>query len=162
MRSLAPNIRRTHPAINLAPHSQQLLEHLLLRESVTSYTFALFLKDECHPTLREALIQLCIYMRPLDGPQAVIRTDPAAGFKSLVNDKLLQQHRITIELGHAKNPNKNPVAERAIQELESELLRQDPSGGADSSLTLALATATLNSRIRSRGLSAREMWTQRD
>ena len=29
-------------------------------------------------------------------------------------------------------------------------------------VTLSVATATLNSRLRSRGLSAREMWTQRD
>ena len=101
-------------------------------------------------------------MCPLDGPPAIIRTDPAPGFKALVNDKSLHQHRITLELGHAKNPNKNPVAERAIQELEFELLRQEPLGGAVSSLTLAVATAALNSRIRSRGLSSREMWTQRD
>ena len=63
---------------------------------------------------------------------------------------------------HAKNPNKNPVAERAIQELEFELLRQEPLGGAVSSLTLAIATDALNSHIRSRGLSSQEMWTQRD
>ena len=99
-------------------------------------------------------------MRPMDGPPAIIRTDPAPGFKALVNDTSLHQHRITLELGHAKNPNKNPVAERAIQELEFELLRQEPRGGAVSSLTLAVATAALNSRIRSRGLSSREMWTQ--
>ena len=60
-----------------------------------------------------------------------------------------------------KNPNKNPVAERAVQELEDELLRQEPSGGSVSSLSLAIATARLNSRIRYSGLSARELWTQR-
>ena len=43
-----------------------------------------------------------------------------------------------------------------------ELLRQEPLGGAVSPLTLAVATSALNSRIRSRGLSSREMWTQRD
>ena len=53
----------------------------------------------------------------MDGPPAIIQTDPAPGFKVLVNDKSLHQHRITLELGHAKNPNKNPVAERAIQAL---------------------------------------------
>ncbi|KAK3742099.1 hypothetical protein QZH41_007659 [Actinostola sp. cb2023] len=101
-------------------------------------------------------------MRPLDGPTAVIRTDPAPGFKALTVDQLLCHHRITLEIGNAKNCNKNPVAEKAVQELESELLRQDPLGGAISPVTLAIATASLNSRIRSRGLSAREMWTQRD
>ena len=95
----------------------------------------------------------------MDGPPAVIRTHPAPGFKALVNDPLLKKQRITIELGQAKNPNKNPVAERAVQELETELLRQEPLGGAVSPLTLAVATSALNSRIRSRGLSSREMWT---
>ncbi|CAB4040431.1 Hypothetical predicted protein, partial [Paramuricea clavata] len=36
------------------------------------------------------------------------------------------------------------------------------SGGPVSHVTLAVATANLNSRIRTRGLSAREMWSQRD
>ena len=129
---------------------------------MSSYTSSLFLENERHETLRDALIRLCLEMRPMDGPPAVIRTDPAPGFKALVNDLLLKKHRITVELGQAKNPNKNAVAERAVQELETELLRQEPLGGAVSPLTLAVVTSALNSRIRSRGLSSREMWTQRD
>ena len=118
------------------------------------------IEDERHHTLCDALVRLCIQLRPLDGPPAVIRTDPAPGFKSLVNDQLLQHHRIVLELGNPKNPNRNPVAERAVQELEIELPRQDPLEGAVSEVTLAVATANLNSRIRSRGLSSREMWSQ--
>ena len=34
-----------------------------------------------------------------------------------------------MDLGQAKNRNKNPVAERAFQEIENELLRHDPQGG---------------------------------
>ena len=34
------------------------------------------LPDERHDTLRDALISKCINMRPLDGPLAVIRTNP--------------------------------------------------------------------------------------
>ncbi|KAJ8349610.1 hypothetical protein SKAU_G00247400 [Synaphobranchus kaupii] len=94
--------------------------------------------------------------------RALVRTDPAPAFKSLASDDLLHHHRITLELGRAKNLNKNPVAERAVQELEEELLKQEPRGGPVSSTVLAIATTCLNSRIRSRGLSAREMWTQRD
>ena len=147
-------------AADVIKRSRQLI--FVLRETVTSYTSSLFLENECHQTLRDAIVKLCLEMRPMDGPPAVLRTDPAPGFKALVNDPLLKQHRITIELGQAKNPNKNPIAERAVQELETELLRQEPLGGAVSPLTLAVATSTLNSRIRSRGLSSREMWTQRD
>ena len=149
-RSFAADIKR----------SRQLI--FVLRETVTSYTYSVSLEHERHQTLRDAIVKLCLELRPMDGPPAVIRTDPAHGLKPLVDDPLLKKHRITIELGQAKNPNKNPVAERAVQELETELLRQEPLGGVVSPLTLAVATSVLNSRIRSRGLSSREMWTQRD
>ena len=147
-------------AADVMKRSRQLI--FVLRETVTSYTCSLFLENERHQTLRDAIIKLCMEMRPMDGPPAVIRTDPAPSFKALLNDPLLKKHRVTNELGQPKNPNKNPVAERAVQELETELLRQEPLGGAVSPLTLAVATSALNSRIRSRGLSSREMWTQRD
>ena len=147
-------------AADVIKRSCQLI--FVLRETVTSYSSSLLLEDERHQTLRNAIVKLCLEIQPMDGRPAVIRTDPAPGFKALVNDPLLEKHRITIELGQAKNPNKNPIAERAVQELETELLRQEPLGGAVSPLTLAVATSALNSRIRSRGLSLREMWTQRD
>ena len=41
---------------------------LVLRECVTSYTVSSFLPDERHDTLHDALISLCINMRPFDGP----------------------------------------------------------------------------------------------
>ena len=144
-------------AADVIKRSRQLI--FVLRETETSYTSSVSLEDECHQTLRDAIVKLCLDLLPMDGPPAVIRTDPAPGFKALVNDPLVKKPRITIELGQAKNPNKNPVAERAVQELETELLRQEPLGGAVSPLTLAVATSALNSRIRSRGLSSREMWT---
>ena len=147
-------------AADVMKRARQLV--LVVRECVTSFTVAMLVEDECHQTLRDGLIRLCVELRPLDGPFAVIRTDPAPAFKALVADSLLVQHRISLELGRAKNPNKNPVAEKAVQELEEELLRQQPRGGPVSARLLAIATACLNSRIRSRGLSAREMWTQRD
>ena len=76
--------------------------------------------------------------------------------------KLLKHHRLTLELGRTKTMNKNPVTEKAIRKLEDELVRIDPTGCHVTHLALALASASLNSRIRSRGLSAREMWFQRD
>ena len=135
---------------------------LVLRETTTAFTNATIISDEQHTTLRDNLIRLSVEMRPLEGPSAVIRTDSAPGFQSLKDDKLLRQCRITIEIGRTKNPNKNPVAERAIQELELELLHQDQSGNLVSPLTLSLAVSRLNSRLRRSGLSAREMWLQRD
>ena len=135
---------------------------LVVRECVSSCTISCLVQKEQHTTLREAIIQICVELFPLDGPPVTIRTDPALAFKTLINDQLLIRHHIKLEIGHAKNDNKNPVAERAIQGLEDELLRQDPSSAAVSSILLAVATVTINTRIPFRGLSAREMWMPRN
>ena len=57
-----------------------------------------------------------IELGPLDGPPAVIRTDPVPGFSALCHDDLLSSHNIRIELGHAKNKDKDPVAEKAVRD----------------------------------------------
>ena len=147
-------------AADIPKQSRQLI--LVLRECITSYTSTLLVVDEKHGTLRDGLIQLCVGLRPLDGPNAVIWCDPAPAFRALVNDQVLLQHKISLEIGRVKNQNKNPVAEKAIQELEHELQRLQPEVGPVSPRTLFVVTAHLNSRIRGHGLSSREMWTQRD
>ncbi len=134
----------------------------VLRECVTSYTATCLIQDERSETLRSALLRTTLELRPLDGPPAVVKTDSAPGFASLVTDKLLTQHGLSIEIGRAKNINKNPIAERAVQELEAEIRRDNPTGGQLTSVSLAIATARLNSRIRSGGLSSRELLFQRD
>ena len=135
---------------------------IILREVVTSFTSSSLITNEQQTTLRDNLLQLCIPLRPLDGPPTVVRVDSAPGWKALKNDECLRKHNITIELGREKNKNKNPVAEKGVEELELEILKQQPLPGPVSSLTLSLATARLNARIRSRGLSSREMFFQRD
>ena len=147
-------------AADVIKRERQLV--FVLRESITSFTAACLIDNEQSCTLREAMVQLCLGLRPEHGPMALVRTDAAPGFQGLVNDDQLRQLRICIEIGRVKSPNKNPVAERAIQELEAELLRQKPCGGPVSKVTLSIAVARLNTRIRSHGLSAREMWFQRD
>ena len=96
-----------------------------MRQSVTSYTLACLIDNEDHVNLRNGLIQLCVGLIPLDGPSATIHTDPAPGFQKLVQDDFLAQHRIVIELGRVKNVNKNPIAEKSVQELEDEILKLD-------------------------------------
>ena len=122
----------------------------------------MLIDGEDHATLRNVLLQLCLALRPLEGPPASVRVDPAPGFQALLDDKTLRKYQISLEIGRKKNINKNPVAERAVQEVEYELLQQDPTGGFVSPVTLSIALSRLNSRLRSRGLSAREMWSQRD
>ena len=91
-----------------------------------------------------------------------VRIDHAPGLVPLVNDDILQSHGIKLVLGRIKNANKNPVADKAIEELGNEILRLSPEGGPISHTTLALATSLCNSRIRREGLSSLELWTQRD
>ena len=135
---------------------------LVVRECVTSFTVTQLVENEQHGTLRDALVFLLVELCPLDGPPCVVRTDAATGFQALVGDQLLRKHNITIELGRIKNSNKNPVAEKAVEELHVELRKFHPQGGSVSRQQLSLATACLNSRLRNRGLSAREMLFHRD
>jgi len=134
----------------------------LLRETVTSYTLTSIIQDEGHDTLRSVLVQLVCLLNPLEGPRCTVRCDAAPGFRALQKDETLLSMGIQLDIGRVKNVNKNPVAEQAVQELELEVLKIQPHSGPISPLALSRATATLNSRIRSRGLSAREMWFQRD
>ena len=135
---------------------------LVIREYVTSLTRAALLPSEKHDDIRAAIVSLIHDIIPLDGPLTVVRTDNAPGFQPLVDDQFLVENRIRIDLGRIKNMNRNPVAERAVQELEAEILRLTNVPGPISPLTLSRVTSTLNSRIRSDGLSSREIMYQRD
>ena len=135
---------------------------LVVRENVSSFTWAKLLGNECGSELRDSIIQLLIEYCPLNGPPAVIRADPGPGFNSIRNDPKLLLHHITLDIGRTKNVNKNPIADKAIQELELELCRLDPQGGPVSTTNLAIAVAQLNSRLRHHGLSSREILLQRD
>ena len=107
----------------------------VLRDVMTSYTWSIIIHNEQAKSLREALLMLCIPNRPIDGPQCVVRVDPAPGFVSLAEDNDLSSHGIVLDIGRVKNINKNPVAERAVEELENEILKQDPKGGPVSGIT---------------------------
>ena len=132
---------------------------LLTRDVHSSFTTATTIPDETADSLRASLISTTSLVRK---DQCLIRVDNAPGFQALHNDEILHQHGITIDLGRIKNPNKNPVAERAVQEFEEELLRINPSGKAVSFSELSVAVNTINSRIRNRGLSAKEILFRRD
>ena len=135
---------------------------LVLRECTTSFTASCLVPDEKQDTLRDALTQLIVGLHPLDSPRTIICVDPSPGFQSMANNDSLHHLNITIKDGRVKNKNNNPVAEKAVCELEEELIRQEPGGRPVSAVGLALATARLNSRLRLPGLSSRELWTQRN
>ena len=139
-------------------HRQSIL---VLRECTTSFTASCLIPDERHDTLRDALTWLIIGPHPLDGPSAIVRVDPAPGFASMSSNDSLKHLNVTIEVGRV-NKNKNPVAEKAVRELEEELIRQEPGGRPVGEVGLVIATAGLNSCLRFSGLSSRELWTQRN
>lgn len=60
---------------------------------------------------------------------------------------------VSIHVGRIKHKNKNPVAKKAVRELEEELIRQETGGRPICEVGLAPATARLTSR---------ELWTQRN
>ncbi len=135
---------------------------LVLRETVSSYTLSTMLESERHADLRDGLVTLASQVKSLGDCGIHIRVDSAPGLVALKNDSILQDYGVSLVYGAVKNVNKNPVAEKAIEELASECLHAQPEGGPLTKVTLALATAQLNERIRRGGLSAREIWTQRD
>ena len=132
----------------------------VLRDCFSSYTRTKLIEGEDKLHLRDAIIELSADLKVNTG--VVIRVDGATAFQALVGDTRLSKHGITLEVGRLKNINKNPVAERAVGELAVELKKEFPDGGPISSAALSVVTAVLNSRIRNRGLSAKEILFQRD
>ena len=91
-----------------------------------------------------------------------MRIDTASGFNSLRHDTSLQDYGIELDFGYVKNKNSNCVVDKAIQELEAEFLRIGCSNLPVSAVQLQNALDILNSRVRNRGLSAKEIIFQRD
>ena len=133
---------------------------LILRDNLTSYSEAMIIRDETKQTLREALIILTSKLR-MD-KEITIRVDAQSALKSLQNDKTLKSELIHLDIGSAKNRNKNAVAEKCIRELREELVKQEPSGRPITETTLAKAVKNLNFRIRFTGCSSKELWVKRN
>ena len=139
---------------------------LTIRESVSSYTLAEIIKDETSKSVAESLVRQCQTLRPSPITNITIRVDPAPAnvslFKNVSNDSMLGKHNITLELGRFLNKNKNAVVDKCIKEIHHELSIIKPEGGPITNSNLSEAIASLNSRYRRTGLSAHEIWTQRD
>ena len=132
---------------------------LVVRDTLTSYTAATFIQNETASEYRDAII---ICTLPMKSEVSTVRVDCAPGLKALESDLNLKSFGISLDFGRTKNANKNPVAEKANQELEVEILKLDSSGKAISAATLTKAVCVLNTRIRHTGLSSKEMLFGRD
>ena len=140
---------------------------LICREKLTQFTFSKIIVDETAENLRQALLEIVLDAVPDSG--CTIRVDAAPGLQSLnksfmdlENDDILRKLRIFIEIGRAHNPNKNPIGENAIKEFRKEKLRLHPQGGPLSEMDRVIVTRNINSRIRNRNLSSKEMFFRRD
>ena len=125
----------------------------ILGEVLSSFTTAAIVKNEKAETLRESLITLTNSLR-IPTPVCV-RVDEAPAFQSLSKCPILNELGITVETGRTKNPNKNAVVDKAINELEKEIKRLVFKKKLINSSTLSLAVGALNNRIRFNGLSSR-------
>ena len=143
-------------------HGQKIL---LTREKLSQFTATTLIQNETADSLRTALMSQILEFLPSSG--ALIQVDCAPAFQTLKTESetvgsILKTNAIKIDLGRTLNKNKNPIAENAIKEFHKERLRMNPQGGRVSEMELAVITKNINSRIRQRGLSAKEMVFQRD
>ena len=134
----------------------------VLRETFSSFTITSLISGEDHCILRSALIQTISLIRPNPQSSALVRVDNAPGFVALHKDVQLGKLNIFLDDGRRHNPNKNPVVDKGIQELISEILKFTEEAGPVTAEILAVVTNQLNSRIRGRGLTSWEILHQRD
>ena len=134
----------------------------VLHDTLSSYTFAILINDETKETLLEAVITSFYSLCPTPQIPVAIRVDNVPGLQALRDSIVLHQHHITLDYGRVHNPNKNPVADKAIIELHNDILRNLPDGGQLSPTSLANVVSQLNSRLRLSGLSAWEIFHQWD
>lgn len=160
----SPDYIAQHFAADVIKRNKQLI--LVLRECTSSLTQAEIVYSEKATDIADGLLRLSNLIRPSKLLKMKIRLDPHSAHKSLFSqvcsDKAFAGSNISIELGRELNINHNPVAEKAVRELIAEMLRLVPEGGKISQTQLSQAVASLNSRIRAPGLSAQEIYTQRD
>ena len=135
---------------------------LVIRENISSFTFAQLVPDEKAITLKNTMLKMLADLLYKCGPEMIVRADPGSSWRSLLNDKELIEKGIKLQLGHEKFQNKNCVVDKAITELHAEINKIHQSNHKINELILAESLSNLNSRIRSTGLSAKEIWFQRD
>ena len=79
--------------------------------------------------MRSAIVEAVSGIRANPQTVVTVRADNAPGLASLKGDIWLQKLNIHLDYGRIHNKNKNPVIEKAIQELGGEMqsLITDPS-----------------------------------
>ena len=95
--------------------------------TVSSYIWTTFAKSEQRTDILQCLLQLAAEYQCLGDRKMIVRVDPSPAFVSLKDDSTLKNQNIHLEIGHAKNVNKNPVPERTGAGLGSRYCTFSPS-----------------------------------
>ena len=134
---------------------------LVLAEEVTKFTQATLIDSENHQDIYQGLKELILPLHPSCSPVAALKVDPAPAMQTLHRSQALQDISIQIVLGEPKNRNKLATIDKQIQELENEITRLVSPTTRLRKSDLSCAISSLNSRIRSCGLSSYEQWHRR-
>ena len=137
----------------------------ICREKLSQFTCSRFIPDETADSIRDAIVATVLEFMPEEG--ATVQVDCAPGLQTLaaeakIDGSILKKLGILIELGRTLNTNKNPIAENCIKEFHKERLRLNIPSGRLSEINRAIITKNMNSRIRDRGYTPKEMAFNRD
>ena len=133
---------------------------MVCRDLFSSYTTTAIVKSEQAQCLLNGIIQCVTHIR--NPGNIIIRTDSASGFKALINNPALEKLKIKLEITDSSNKNSVATVDNAIKELEAELVKLSPHESAVNDILLALATKSMNTKIRNRDLSSSEILFARD
>ena len=99
---------------------------LIVKDKLSQFIRGTLIPDQTANTLRQSLLSLILDILLDSG--TTIRVDGTTSFQTLEkesksNGSLLNQLKISIQVGRLINKNKNPVAENAVKEVLKEILR---------------------------------------
>ena len=137
----------------------------LCREKLSQLTLTRFIPDETADSIRDSIVLAVIEFIPDSGTRVQVDCAPALqtlAAESKIDGLILKKLGIEVDLGRTLNKNKNPIAENAIKEFHKERLKLNPCGGKISEIERAIITKNMNSRVRERGLTSKEIAFNRD
>ena len=150
-------------AVDIMERNSQKI--FLAREKLSQYTWLQLVPDQTRETLRTAILKSILPWVGQAG--ATVRCDGATALASLAAESddtssILYKNKIKIDIGRLHNKNKNPVAENAVRECAKEIIRHKPHVNILTDDDLSIVQKSMNDRIRSRGLAAKEILLRRD
>ena len=154
-----------HPGLSFTTDVIRLYKKIILIavENFSGFITTTFLSNEKSEILLDGLIQLITPFKASSHALVTARSDQAPGFKSLHSKcNELTKLGIKLELGNVKNKNAVAIVDRKIQELEAEIKKLSSIYSSISIKLLAKATEIVNEKIRSQGLSSKEIIFCRD